>query len=198
MNAKVYDHIRTTEVLIIGGGLTGLRAALAAAEAGRDVTILWRGPGASPGIMGFNAPMGSEDSEDIFYNDTMRSGAGINRTALARVLAQKTRAVVEDLERRGMEFAREGDAYDLLQPLGCSYPRLVHYNSSTGLKIGKLLLHAIEEKGVHIIRGVAAIDLIMHEGEVIGVFAIDSKKGTFPSAFTRSTNPAFKMPFTTP
>ncbi len=136
--------------------------------------------------MGFNAPMGPEDSEKFFYNDTMRSGAGINRTALARVLAQKTRAVVEDLERRGMEFAREGDAYDLLQPLGCSYPRLAHYNSSTGLRIGKLLLHAIEEKGVHIIRSATATDLILHEGEVIGACAINSKNGTFPGIHAKS------------
>ena len=179
MNGRISDRIHTTEVLIIGGGLTGLRAALAASEAGREVTILWKGPGASPGIMGFNAPVGPQDSEEIFFDDTMRSGTGINRRALARVLVQGTRGVVADLERRGMEFAGGSSGYDLLQPLGCSHPRLVHYNSSTGIEIGKLLLRGIEERGVKIFRGTAATDLIVHDGKVIGACGIDTGNGRF-------------------
>jgi len=179
MKSGISDQINTTEVLIIGGGLTGLRAALAASEAGREVTILWKGPGASPGIMGFNAPVGPKDSEDIFFDDTMRSGTGINRKDLARALVEGTRSAVADLEKRGMEFARDSSGYDLLQPLGCSHPRLVHYNSSTGIEIGKLLLRGIEERGVKIFRGTAATDIIVHGGKVIGACGIDMKNGRF-------------------
>ena len=59
MNHKLAD----TDVLVIGGGISGLRAAVAAAEKGQRVALVSKGSCASPEIMGFNAPVMPGDSE---------------------------------------------------------------------------------------------------------------------------------------
>ena len=55
------EQTHETDVLIVGGGIAGLRAALAAVETGAKVAIVAKGRGASPDVMGFNAPIGRED-----------------------------------------------------------------------------------------------------------------------------------------
>ena len=186
MGQELENRLYKTGVLVIGGGLTGLRAALAAAEAGETVTIVWKGKGASPGIMGFNVPVGPEDSVEIFIEDTMQSGMNINSKKLVRILAEEAEPTLRDLENRGMMFAKDDSGYHLLQPLGCSYPRLVHYNSSTGIEIGKLLLKDIEQKKVIIVRHTMMTDLLVHEGKIVGACGINMKEGKFVGFYAKA------------
>jgi len=106
------------DVLVIGGGLAGWRAAEAAAKAGRSVALVANGAGNSPHIHALNAPVLPEDSVELHIADTMRSGHGKNDPELVRTLCEGAAELPQEFD-----FDRLPDgSYRLLQPLGCSVP----------------------------------------------------------------------------
>ena len=101
-----------TEVLVVGGGAAGLRAALAAAEAGSRVLLLNKGPVARSGITltaagGMQAPLHPEDSCELFLADTLRCGYEIADKTLAWTLATEAAGEVQEMERYGVKFVRD-------------------------------------------------------------------------------------------
>ena len=101
-----------TEVLVVGGGAAGLRAALAAAEAGSRVLLLNKGPVARSGITltaagGMQAPLHPEDSCELFLADTLRCGYEIADKSLAWTLATEAAGEVREMERYGVKFVRD-------------------------------------------------------------------------------------------
>ena len=101
-----------TEVLVVGGGAAGLRAALAAAEAGSRVLLLNKGPVARSGITltaagGMQAPLHPEDSCELFLADTLRCGYEIADKTLASTLATEAAGEVREMERYGVKFVRD-------------------------------------------------------------------------------------------
>jgi succinate dehydrogenase/fumarate reductase flavoprotein subunit len=170
-------QIHKTDVLVIGGGLAGMRSAQTAREGGAEVILVMKGSGASPWVFGFNAPVGSKDSSEIYYNDILQSGGYINNRNLAKVMAEGAVNAVSDLEKMGMNFDKDGKQYHLLQPLGCSCPRYVHYKNSTGREAVKLLRDDIRRKGVIIIQNTMITDLVVHNGKIIGACGISQKDG---------------------
>lgn len=101
-----------TEVLVVGGGAAGLRAALAAAEAGSRVLLLNKGPVARSGITltaagGMQAPLHPEDSCELFLADTLRCGYEIADKTLAWTLATEAAGEVREMERYGVKFVRD-------------------------------------------------------------------------------------------
>jgi len=168
-----------TDVLVVGGGLAGLRAALAASHRGASVIVIYRGKGASPGIIGFDAAVGDKDSVDTFYNDILKSGLGLCDKKLARILAKESVQAVEDLEKLGLSFDKKDSKYHLLQPLGCSYPRVVHYKNLTGIQAANLMIKQLKKNGVKIIDGATVTDLLIDEDSVIGVCGINQSSNSF-------------------
>ena len=169
--------VHETDVLVIGNGLAGIRAALAASEKGAKVIVVAKGKGSSPEVMGFNAVLGPEDSVETYYNDILRSGLGIADKKLAGILADESRKVVTELEEMGMVFDKKGSEYDLMQPLGCTFPRLVHFKALTGRKVLKLLRDKADKQGVIFINDVTVTGLLKYEKRVIGAFGIDIASG---------------------
>src|SRR5690606_36557082 len=103
------EHV-TTDVLVLGGGLSGYRAALAARDLTPNVMVAYRARGASPFIIGFNAPLvqpGSQDSADVFFSDMIEGGYRLNDKRLARVLAFGAEKAFRDLDALGVPFARD-------------------------------------------------------------------------------------------
>lgn len=101
-----------TEVLVVGGGAAGLRAALAAAEAGSRVLLLNKGPVARSGITltaagGMQASLHPDDSCELFLEDTLRCGYGLADEKLAWVLATEAAGAVQEMERHGVKFVRD-------------------------------------------------------------------------------------------
>jgi fumarate reductase (CoM/CoB) subunit A len=170
-------QIHETDVLVIGGGLAGMRSAQKAREGGAKVILVTKGNGASPWVFGFNAPVGLEDSSERYYNDILQSGGYINNRRLAKIMAEEAVIAVTDLEKIGMNFDKDGKEYHLLQPLGCSYPRYVHYKNSTGREAIKLLGDEIRRGGVSIIQNTMITDLIAHDGKIVGVCGINRSDG---------------------
>ncbi|KYZ78025.1 succinate dehydrogenase [Anaerosporomusa subterranea] len=117
------------DVLVIGAGAAGLRAALAAAEAGSQVIVTNKGPVAKSGITltaagGMQAPFHPEDSSEQYFQDTVKCGYGLGDKALAKILADGACASVLDAERYGARFVRGADGnFSLGQFPGQSKPR---------------------------------------------------------------------------
>ena len=116
------------DVLVIGGGLAGWRAAEAAVAAGCSVTLVANGSGNSPEIHALNVPVGPGDSVELFIEDTLRSGQGACDPALVEVLCRESVKLVEEFP-----FDRNADgSYKMIQPLGCSVPRCVSIDHKIG------------------------------------------------------------------
>lgn len=134
-----------TDVLIIGGGLAGWRAAEAAVARGCSVTLVANGPGNSPDVHALNCPVRDDDSVARYIEDTMSSGKGANDPALVRVMCERSL----DLKRE-FAFDRESAvcgspraaAYQALQPVGSTIPRCVSIDHA----IGAVALNRIRER----------------------------------------------------
>ena len=132
------------DVLIIGGGLAGWRAAEAAARAGAKVALVANGVGNSPDIHALNVPVGTGDSVGRFVDDTLRSGRGACDRELVEVLCREAVKLADEFP-----FDRNPDgSYKMLQPLGCSVPRCVSIDHKIGAwalaKIKKELAGKVE------------------------------------------------------
>jgi succinate dehydrogenase/fumarate reductase flavoprotein subunit len=117
------------DVLVIGAGGAGLRAALAAAEGGSRVIVTNKGPIARSGITltaagGMQAPFHPEDSAEQYFQDTVKCGYGLGDRNLARVFADGACNGVLDAEHYGARFVRGADGeFSLGQFPGQSKPR---------------------------------------------------------------------------
>ena len=116
------------DVVVIGGGLAGWRAAEAAIKAGASVTLVANGVGNSPDIHALNVPVRDDDSVERFMDDTLRSGRGACDRSLVEVLCRESVKLADEFP-----FDRNPDgSYKLLQPLGCSVPRCVSIDHKIG------------------------------------------------------------------
>lgn len=168
----VFEHA-VTDLLIIGSGLAGLRAAAAAAEKGVSVTVVSKGPSASPEIMGFNAPVVDEDSEEQYFLDMERSGYGINDSRLARVLTENVLPEVRWLEDHGVHFARGEDGkYSPIHTLGTKHPRLIRAGFSSGATEMSMLKKLCDDLGVRTEIPVDILGLLTSEGRVFGAWGL--------------------------
>lgn len=167
----------STDVLVIGAGLTGLRAALAASQFGKKVLVLSKGPRCSYGVMGFNAAVGKEDSDKLYYEDILSSGKGLSNKKLAYILSKNSALELRYLESNGLNFEKTAQGeYDLLQPLGCSKPRLVHIGKSTGPESEKVFLEKLGQAGVLVAFDVTVLDLLVEKGRVYGALAVSQNQ----------------------
>ena len=124
------------DVLVIGGGLAGWRAAQAAVRAGCSVRLVANGRGNSPEIHALNCPLHPDDSVERYIEDTMRAGKGANDRALVETLCRESVALKDEFP-----FDRNPDgSYLLLQTLGASVPRC----ASIGHAIGEYALREIQ------------------------------------------------------
>ena len=148
-----------TDVLVIGGGLAGWRAAVAAAEAGAEVLLVQKGVKSSPMVMGFNAPVTEGDSAEKFEEDLERSSCEVGDPSLRKTLACGAEEQVRYFEAQGFVFDRDQKGqYSVLGVLGCGVPRLVQRTGYTG----KLLLEHLENRGRGL--GVRTVD-----GRILGL-----------------------------
>ena len=136
--------MRTTDCLILGGGLAGWMAARECVLAGLRPLIVQDGQGASPWVHGFNAPVHPEDSPACFLEDTLQSGQGLSTPELASALCEDALDVFELLRSLNLSFNREGDGYQVLRPLGASHPRVVSIGNETGVAVLKTLRKELE------------------------------------------------------
>lgn len=173
------------EVLVIGGGAAGCRAAIASADQGCSVLLTNKGPIAKSGITltaggGFQAPFGSEDSEELFFEDTVKYGYYLADQNLVEALARDACARVLDLESYGVRFRKLPDGrFEQRQMPGQSKPRNVLFaNDGVGLMIG--LKRGVQSRSSQITcwEDFFVVDLVADDGgRVAGALGVDLRSG---------------------
>ena len=175
------------DVLIIGSGGAGLRAAIEASAAGVSVGMVCKcllGKAhtvmAEGGIAAALANVDERDSWKVHFADTMRGGQYVNNWRMAELHAKEAPDRVRELEAWGAVFDRTPDGRILQRNFGGhKYPRLAHVGDRTGLE----LIRTLQDRGVH--RGidvhmeVCVTELLLDSGRVIGAFGYDRERGKF-------------------
>ncbi len=151
-----------TDVIVIGGGLAGWRAAEAAVNAGASVALFANGAGNSPDIHAINVPVREDDSVERFVDDTLRSGRGGCDPKLVEVLCRESVKLADEFP-----FDRNPDgSYKLLQPLGCSVPRCVSIDHKIGAYALGRIKRALAGK-VEVIR--ARVTKLVHNSSLFTI-----------------------------
>src|SRR5918993_496315 len=146
---QVTDH----DVLVIGAGGAGLRAAIESAAAGARVGLVCKSLlGKAHTVMaegGAAAAMANVDERDswrVHFADTMRGGQYLNNWRMAELHAQEAPARVRELEAWGALFDRTPDGRILQRNFGGhAYPRLAHVGDRTGLE----MIRTLQDHGIH-------------------------------------------------
>ena len=173
------------DLLIIGGGAAGSRAAYEAKRAHPELEILMVvagnfGSSGSTNLiasesLGINAPFnfaGDGDSPDVYYADMMETGAGLSDPALCRVIADEACDRINELIGLGLKFDSEGDRIVQRKLSGCTKARSLTCGGSTGREIVRVLKEGMGELGVTVREHVRAIDLVQDDkGRVQGAMA---------------------------
>ncbi|ALS24986.1 MULTISPECIES: FAD-dependent oxidoreductase [Paenibacillus] len=158
-----------TDVLIVGGGSAGLRAALAARETGARVLVVNRGGKTYGGatsyldklieVTGLAVALNKEDS-DLYYKELYDFGMKVNSRELVRTFTDNSEKELRFLESIGVEFERQGNEYVWMQIPSHSRPRVVKGMSDFGTEILTRLVKACEEKGVQFLAHTGIYEII--------------------------------------
>src|SRR5512143_101026 len=186
---EVHEH----DVIVIGAGGAGLRAAIEASAMGLKTALVCKSllgkahtVMAEGGIAAAMANLDPQDGWETHFKDTMRGGVYVNNWRMAQLHAQQAPDRVRELEQWGAVFDRTRDGKILQRAFGGhTYRRLVHVGDRTGLE----LIRTLQDKAVH-----AGIDVFMEctvtrllkDGErVCGAFGYRRATGA-PFAFSAS------------
>jgi len=183
-----------TDVLIIGAGGAGLRAAIAAKEEGVDVVVLTKEyPTRSQTCMaqgGINAALGSvsPDSIEEHIQNTLKSAHGLADEESVRFMCSEAPATVAWLDSIGVCFSRTEDAKIAQRTLGgASAPRACYAQDYTGLKILHTLYDEALKHGIEIKNEKILLELLQDEsGVVCGALMLDLRSGQKESYFAKS------------
>ena len=169
----------TCDVAIIGGGLAAYRAAVSAAESSAKVVLVDKGGSSSPFIMGFNAPVNSGDSTELFYQDLLDSSCASGSLKLKKKLAAGSVEQFKYLEAQGLVFDRDPEGtVNSIGVLGCSVPRLVHIGGNTGSTLLAFLKKKAEAMNVTILSGTVC-GLSVSDGVFCGLSGFSEKQDPF-------------------
>ncbi|MGH7814137.1 MAG: fumarate reductase/succinate dehydrogenase flavoprotein subunit [Candidatus Binataceae bacterium] len=180
-------ELRECDVLVIGAGGAGLRAAIEASAQGAKTAVICKSLlGKAHTVMaegGVAAAMGNVDDRDnwkVHFADTMRGGQYMNNWRMAELHAQEAPARVRELEAWGAVFDRTKDGKILQRNFGGHrYPRLAHVGDRTGLE----MIRTLQDRGIH--RGIefymetTVISLLTDGGRIAGAFGYDRERGFF-------------------
>src|ERR1700722_1585734 len=169
------------DVLVIGGGVAGLRAAIAAAQEGADVLLLtkdtlhqsntWYAQG------GIAAVLQPHDSIESHLQDTLACGAGLCDEKAVRIVVEEGPSRVLELLSWGANFDKQaGNAHELSFGLegGHSIARIVHaYGDATGKELAQTLINNVKSReNIRVSEMSFVIDLLTDQGQCIGALAM--------------------------
>jgi len=175
------------DVLVIGAGGAGLRAAIEASAGGVKVGLICKSllgkahtVMAEGGIAAALANVDDRDNWKVHFSDTMRGGQYVNNWRMAELHAKEAPARVRELEAWGAVFDRTKDGRILQRNFGGhKYPRLAHVGDRTGLE----MIRTLQDHGIH--RGIdvhmehTVVTLLKDGDRIAGVLAYERERGRF-------------------
>ena len=183
---QTHEH----DVLVIGAGGAGLRAAIEASAAGVKVGLVCKSLlGKAHTVMaegGMAAALAHNDDRDswkVHFADTMRGGQYLNHWRMAQLHAQQAPDRVRELEEWGAVFDRTTDGRINQRNFGGHrYPRLAHVGDRTGLELIRTLQDHGVHQGIEVFMEMTIVDLLTESGpgsRVVGALGYDRELGRF-------------------
>jgi succinate dehydrogenase / fumarate reductase flavoprotein subunit len=175
------------DVVVIGAGGAGLRAAIEASALGARVGLICKSLlGKAHTVMaegGIAASLGTVNSSDnwrVHFADTMRGGQYVNNWKMAELHAKEAPACVQELEAWGAVFDRTKDGRILQRNFGGHrYPRLAHVGDRTGLEMIRTLQDHGIHQGIEVHMETTVVTLIKDDGRVAGALGYTRERGRF-------------------
>ena len=185
-NARTREHALSTSVLVIGTGGSGLRAAIEVAESGVDVIAVGKRPKddahTSLAAGGINAALATMDPEDSWQQhaaDTIKESYDLANPRTVEIVTQGAEQGIADLERYGMDFAKEDDGRISQRFFGAhTWRRTAFAGDYTGLEIQRALIHRSAELDIPILDTVYITKLLTADGRIFGAYGFDLVDGT--------------------
>lgn len=183
MDYQIYEH----DVLVIGAGGAGLRAAIEASASGLSVGLVCKSLlGKAHTVMaegGVAAALGNVDDRDawsVHFADTMRGGQYMNNARMAELHAKEAPERVRELEGWGALFDRTTDGRILQRNFGGhKYARLAHVGDRTGLEMIRTLQDHGIHQGLDVHMECTILELLKDGNRVVGAFGYDRERGRF-------------------
>ena len=183
---EAYDTFEH-DVLVIGAGGAGLRAAIAAGQAGLNVGVVCKSllgkahtVMAEGGIAGALGNLDKKDNWQVHFMDTMKGGGFLNNWRTVQLLAQEAPERVLELEQWGAVFDRTPDGLIMQRPFGGhSYRRLNHVGDRTGLELIRTLQDKAVSLGMKCYMETTITRLLKDGDRVIGAFGYYRESGRF-------------------
>lgn len=181
-----FDATRTghilTDVLVIGSGVAGARAAIEAADFGLVTMVTKERFDDSATAMaqgGVAAALSPDDSSDLHFEDTIRVGCGVNDRRAVTMLIDEGPARISELLDWGLRADRIGDELSLAREAGHSHHRVVHaQGDQTGREMSRVLQHRVHEhENIRIFENCFVIDLITQDGVCHGAVTYHAHHG---------------------
>jgi len=169
------------DIVVIGSGIAGMRAAIEAKELGANVALITKAsPTANNSFMakgGINAAMGNMKDKDSIVehsNETYKSSLGIGNKEAIRIFCEQAPATIRDLSKYGVEFDKLKNGKIAQRSFGGSkYKRTVHSADETGSAIMKTLHNVVKEYEIDILKNYMAINLVTKNNIISGVTLLD-------------------------
>src|SRR5438309_2483946 len=180
---QTFEH----DVLVIGAGGAGLRAAIEASAPGVSVGVVCKSllgkahtVMAEGGIAAALANVDDRDSWQVHFADTMRGGQYVNNWRMAELHAKEAPDRVRELEAWGALFDRTADGRILQRNFGGHrYPRLAHVGDRTGLE----MIRTLQDHGIHMGIDVhmecTIVQLLKSGDRIAGAFGYERERGRF-------------------
>src|SRR5712671_1954120 len=180
---QTHEH----DVLVMGAGGAGLRAAIEASAGGVSVGLVCKSllgkahtVMAEGGIAAALANVDDRDNWKVHFADTMRGGQYVNNWRMAELHAKEAPARVRELEAWGAVFDRTKDGRILQRNFGGhKYPRLAHVGDRTGLEMIRTLQDHGIHHGIDVYMETCIVTLLKDGDRVVGAFGYDREKGQF-------------------
>src|SRR5436853_4578562 len=173
------------DVLVIGAGGAGLRAAIEASAAGTRVGLVCKSllgkahtVMAEGGIAAALANVDERDNWKVHFADTMRGGQYVNQWRMAEYHAREAPDRVRELEAWGAVFDRTQDGRILQRNFGGHrYPRLAHVGDRTGLEMIRTLQDHGVHQGMDVYMEMTVCSLLKEGNRIVGAFGYERERG---------------------
>jgi L-aspartate oxidase len=196
-----------TDVLVIGCGIAGASAALAAAKEGLRVVVISKNSALKQSntfyAQGGIVSLGPDDDPELLKDDIIKAGDGINNPDAVEILARESKALVENIliGELKIAFTRNSPGHlDYAQEAGHSRRRILHVKDTTGETIEEKILVALKKyPNVTLLSAHTAVDLLTvphhsknpiayyRRPQCIGAYVLDNAANTVMSIFAGRT-----------
>lgn len=189
---KSGTEVVTTDFLIIGSGIAGLRAAIELGAMGKVLLLTKERPTESNTEWaqgGIAVAMSDEDEVSLHYEDTLRAGDGLCSPEAVKVLVEEGIHYINELIDWGTAFDRDGTNLSFSKEAAHSRSRVLHaHGDSTGREIIRVLLKkALTNSNVTLEPHCFSLDLIVQDGAVWGAHFLDEQEKRSRKVLARST-----------